>query len=208
MRKIIYSLFASLLCLSSLAQTEEMIQLEIGQKAPLTEYTLQNLEGELVTLKGLNQANGIIVVFSCNTCPFVVGSDKFEGWEKDYNDLAAYAAENKMAFVLVNSNQAKREDEDSFEAMRQHAEKNGYTMPYLLDANSTLANAFGAKTTPHVYMFNAEMKLVYKGSIDNSWDSKREADIPYLMQAMRQLVNGMEITMPESAPKGCSIKRI
>lgn len=205
--KVIFGLILLMICAPVFGQDESGINLEIGMKAPLTELRLLNLENEYTSLKEEKKANGIIVVFSCNTCPFVVGSDKFEGWEKDYNELAQLAAKNKMGFVLVNSNEAKRDGDDSQDNMIAHAAELGYTMPYLLDGNSTMANAFGAKTTPHVFMFDARMKLSYKGSIDNSWDSKKDVLVPYLKQAIVQSVKGEEISFPVTAPKGCSIKR-
>lgn len=207
MKNIVLSFIALTLFTFANAQNDNGINLEIGTTAPLTEYRMLDVNAEYHTLASLKGMNGIIVVFSCNTCPFVVGSAKFEGWEKQYNDLHAFAKENGFTLVLVNSNQAKRADEDSAEEMKKHAEEMGYTMPYLIDANSTMANAFGAKTTPHVYLFDRSMHLAYKGSIDNSWDSKAPIAIPYLRQAIMQLVEGKDISFPETAPKGCSIKR-
>jgi hypothetical protein len=81
-------------------------------------------------------------------------------------------------------------------------------MPYLVDENSKLANAFGAKTTPHIYFFNAEMNLVYTGSIDNIWDNKRKTDVPYLKNAIEAVGNGKKIKTDNTPPKGCSIKRV
>jgi thioredoxin-related protein len=207
MKKLILNLFVMMMASPLFSQTEDAPQLEIGVKAPLTEYPLYDLEGKQVTLKSQLKANGLIVVFSCNTCPFVVGSDKFEGWERMYNELAAYAAQNEIGFILVNSNEAKRDGDDSVEEMRKHAAELGYTMPYLVDHGSKLANAFAAKTTPHVFMMDGKMKLVYKGSIDNSWDSSRKVDIPYLKQAIQELSLGQTISFSETPPKGCSIKR-
>ena len=208
MRSLFLSLFLIVLALTSFGQNENEINLALGAKAPLTDLVLHDINGEFVSVKKYLKENGIIVVFSCNTCPFVVGSDRFEGWEKQYNDLAQYAAENNIGFILINSNQAKRENEDSFEAMIKHAQKMNYTMPYLEDANSTMANAYGAKTTPHVYFFGGDFTLKYKGSIDNSWDSKRKNDLAYLRMAIAEMIDGNDVSIPETAPKGCSIKRI
>ncbi len=208
MKKQLLCVLAAFIAFASFGQIEPEINLPLGAKAPLTDLIVQDISGEYVTLQNYVKENGIIVVFSCNTCPFVVGSGRFEGWEKQYNELAQLAADNNMGFVLVNSNQAKRDNEDSFEAMVKHAQDKGYTMPYLVDANSTMANAYGAKTTPHVFLFDAKVQLVYKGSIDNSWDSKRKKDIPYLKLAIEQLKKGKRISKPETAPKGCSIKRV
>ena len=80
-------------------------------------------------------------------------------------------------------------------------------MPYLVDVNSQLANALKAITTPHIYMFNADMELVYVGSIDNIWDSKRKSDEPYLKNAIQALGEGKKIKTANTAAKGCSIKR-
>lgn len=207
MKKLILSILALALLSPTMAQDRNGFNLELGMKAPLTEYKLSDIDGEFKTLKGLKGEKGIIVVFSCNTCPFVVGSKSFDGWEQQYNGLAEYADDRGISFILINSNQAKRDREDSPEAMKMHAEKAGYTMPYLMDVNSTVANAFGAKTTPHVYMFDSKLKLVYKGSIDNTWDTKAKLVVPYLEKAIREFNKGEEIVYPNTSPKGCSIKR-
>jgi hypothetical protein len=81
-------------------------------------------------------------------------------------------------------------------------------MAYVVDVNSTMANVFGAKTTPHVFLLNDEMKLVYMGSIDNIWDKERKADIPYVKNAMVELSGNKKIKMNSTPPKGCGIKRI
>ena len=94
------------------------------------------------------------------------------------------------------------------EEMKKRASDQGYTMPYLMDANHVVADAFGAKTTPHIYLFNEDKKHIYMGSIDNSWDSKREEDISYLSNALEQYGNGQKVKQKTTQPRGCSIKRI
>ena len=182
-------------------------ELQIGDKAPMTAEEFLNVDGQMLSIESLMKENGVIVIFSCNTCPFVVGNDDFEGWEKQYNDLFDKAAENNLGMVLINSNEAKREGDDSLEAMQKHAEKMGYKMPYLVDVDSKLADAYGAKTTPHVYVLNAKNVLVYKGSIDNIWDSKRTETTPYLYDVMDHLTNGTALKNNDTPPRGCSIKR-
>ena len=90
------------------------------------------------------------------------------------------AQNNDVGFVLINSNEAKRDGVDSFEEMTKHAQKNNYSMSYLLDENSELANFLKAKTTPHVFFFDGSFRLIYTGSIDNIWDGKRKKDISFL----------------------------
>lgn len=181
--------------------------LEIGQEMPLASSKMMGSDGSNYTLDGLKGENGLIVVFSCNTCPFVVGSDNFPGWESQYNALHEKAKSAKMGMVLVNSNAGKRADVDSQAEMKTHAESLGYTMPYVIDADAQFADAVGAKTTPHVYVFDNSNKLIYKGSIDNSWDTQKTALATYLMDAMDAISTGREITNNNTTPRGCSIKR-
>lgn len=182
--------------------------LKIGDKAPMSDVRIKNAGVRDFSLDELKMKNGLIVVFSCNSCPFVVGMNDFSGWEKDYASLNSKALSNEIGFVLVNSNEAKRGGDDSLEEMQKRAIAKGYEMPYLLDENSKLANEFGAKTTPHVYFFDKDMKLIYMGSIDNTWDSKRENDEPYLKNAIDEHAKGSKISKTISEPKGCGIKRV
>ncbi len=181
--------------------------LQIGDKMPLESTPMTSSSGTVHTLKELKGENGIVVVFSCNTCPFVVGSDNFAGWEGQYNALHEKAKAANMEMVLVNSNAAKRGDVDSREAMKKHAESLGYTMPYLIDANAALADAMGAKTTPHVYVFDKENTLIYMGSIDNSWDTQKTESEQYLIDVIDAVAAGNEISINSTTPRGCSIKR-
>ncbi len=192
----------------SFAQNEEMKILPLGQTVPMVNYKMENLDGKMMELASSTGEKGLLVVFSCNTCPFVVGSDNFEGWEKQYNELNKYASKHGYKMVLVNSNEAKRGDDDSPEAMQKRAKDKGYTMPYLIDKNSELADAFGARTTPHVFLLNNKMELVYTGAIDNKVDGKRSSDENYLKNAIEANASGKEIEINSTPPRGCSIKRI
>ncbi len=186
-------------------------QLKISDSAPLTDYQMESTDGKKLSLNDVKGKNGTLVIFSCNTCPFVVGMKDggFPGWEKDYDDIHKLADEKGFGVILVNSNEAKRkqdDSEDTMDEMRKRAQKKSYTIPYVLDKDSKLADAFGAKTTPHIYLFDKENKLIYTGSIDNTWDPKRKEDIPYLTNALNQFDG--KITVKESEPRGCSIKRV
>ncbi|MCR9170962.1 MAG: redoxin domain-containing protein [bacterium] len=181
--------------------------LNIGKKMPMSNYEMVGSDDETYTLSELIQENGLIVVFSCNTCPFVVGSSSFDGWEGQYNAIYEEAQANNIGMVLVNSNEAKRDGDDSKEEMAKHKEKQSYNMPYVVDKDSKLADAVGAKTTPHIYFFDGKGKLAFKGSIDNSWDTKREKLETYLLDAIAAVGNGTDIPVTSSTPRGCSIKR-
>lgn len=193
---------------SSAIVLEENKGLGIGDKAPLVDQKMKNIDEKMLSLNDLKKENGLVVVFSCNTCPFVVGSENFVGWEVQYNQLATTASTDKLGFVLINSNEAKRGNDDAFEAMQKRAKEKNYSMPYLVDSNHELADAFGAKTTPHVYVFDKNMQLVYQGAIDNTVDGKRKTDENYLTSAMHQLANASTITVNTTPPRGCSIKRL
>ena len=183
-------------------------ELAIGASAPLADQAMKNVDGAMMSLASSKGEKGLLVVFSCNTCPFVVGNgEKSEGWEGRYNDLAKFAARNDIGMVLVNSNEAKRGGDDSFEAMVAHAQKNRYTMPYLLDEKHKLADAFGATKTPHVFLFDGALKLVYRGAIDDNVSRAKEVKEHYLRNALTQLGKGAPIAQPETAAMGCSIKR-
>ncbi len=182
--------------------------LKIGKQMPMADRAMPGVDNTSKTLKDFMGENGLIVIFSCNTCPFVVGNDDFPGWERQYNTLFESASGHKIGMVLVNSNEAKRGGDDSMDQMKLHARDAGYKAPYVVDENHELADAVGAKTTPHVYVFDKEQRLVYKGSIDNSWDSKRESDEHYLMEVIEHLDGGKKIKENSTPPRGCSIKRV
>ncbi|MGB1031621.1 MAG: thioredoxin family protein [Flavobacteriales bacterium] len=182
--------------------------LEIGKVAPLGGMEMKGIDGSMNSLKTLNGERGLLVVFSCNTCPFVVGREgKSEGWENRYNDLHKQAEKMGFGMVLINSNEAKREGDDSMSEMQSHAKSAKYTMPYVVDKNHQLADAFGAKTTPHVYLFDADLKLAYKGAIDDNVDSADKVSKTYVQDAMAMLMKGQNPDPNSTKPLGCSIKR-
>jgi hypothetical protein len=204
------SLFLSLAGALLLAGTPLFAQEQaIGEKAPMPNAPMMGVDGQQHTLTSLKGDNGLLVVFSCNTCPFVVGNGtKTEGWEGRYNGLAELAESLNIGVVLVNSNEAKREGDDSFVAMKRHAAEAGYTMPYLMDEGSKLANACGARTTPHAYLYNKDMTLAYRGSIDDNVNRAEEVEENYLSVAMTRMAEGKKIKTQETKAVGCSIKRV
>ena len=204
------SLFLSLAAMAMMAAAPVLAQEQaIGEKAPMTTAPLIGVDGQSNTLLDLKGDNGLLVIFSCNTCPFVVGNGtKTEGWEGRYNDLAALAESLNIGMVLVNSNEAKREGDDSLPAMKRHAMEAGYTMPYVMDEGSKLANACGARTTPHVYLYNGNLELAYRGSIDDNVNRAEEVKERYLDTAMQRMADGKKIKTAETKAVGCSIKRV
>ena len=196
-------------CMTSAGIAEPQPELAIGSKAPLADVLMMNVNGTQMSLNTAAGPNGLLVVFSCNTCPFVVGNgEKSDRWEGRYNEVIAFARENGIGSVLVNSNEAKRKGDDSLEEMKQHAREAGYIAPYVVDARHKLADGFGARTTPHIYLFAGDFRLVYRGSIDDSVNSAADVKERYLEDAITKMVAGKKVKPAITKAIGCSIKRM
>lgn len=164
--------------------------------------TVITLDNEDKMLREMAGEKGTMLVFSCNTCPFVIA------WEDRYNDLFDLAKANGVNMILVNSNEAFRGDEDSHENMKAHAEKMGYKMPYVIDQNHAIADILVAKTTPHVFLFDNNFNVLYRGAIDDNHKSADAVEKTYAADALNALGNGKAIPVVESKALGCSIKRV
>ncbi len=179
----------------------KMGKLSIGDKAVLTDVKMIDVTGKEVSLNDVKKENGLLVLFSGNTCPFVMK------WEGRYNDLKAWADKNKVGMIVLNSNYQNRDGADSMEAMKKKAKEQDYRFYYVVDKESQIANAYGGQTTPHAFLFNKDFELAYKGAIDDNYDSADEVKQAYLKDAISGLSEGTEIATKETKPVGCSIKR-
>lgn len=178
-----------------------------GTVVDVSAVQLVSVKNESKSLNDFKGENGVLIIFTCNTCPFVVGKDAgFPGWEKDYNSITALAKARGFGVVLVNSNEAERKTSDSPEKMQEHALSSHFTAPYIIDNGHKLADALQAKTTPHVYLFDNKNNLLYTGVIDNSYDPKAVVVESYLVEAINSW--DKEITVKSTKPIGCSIKRV
>ncbi|MFZ1694780.1 MAG: thioredoxin family protein [Flavobacteriales bacterium] len=191
-----------------LLAAHELPNLNIGDAMPAAEVKMKNVDEKMVSLKDLAGRNGTLVIFSCNTCPFVVGSEGSEGWEGRYPELMAVGARFGVPVVLINSNEAKRGDGDSFADMQTHYKEKKYTGAYLLDEGHQVADAFGARTTPHVFLFNKDGKLAYKGAIDDNVANAAEVKERWAYNAIDKMVAGQPIEPATTRNIGCSIKRM
>ena len=177
-------------------------ELPIGAAMPKAEVKMKDVSGKEVTLRDAAKKNGLLVMFSCNTCPYVIKN------QQRTTEVANYANTKDIGIILVNSNEGQRSDDDSYAAMQQYAKKHGYKWNYVLDENSVLADAFGAKKTPECYLFNKAGKLVYHGAIDDNPSNESAVSRKHLKEAMDQLLKGEEISVKTSKSVGCSIKRL
>jgi len=175
--------------------------LAIGSEIPLDGVMLMNVIGDPTSLIQAKTQKGLIVMFSCNTCPFVI---KAQPKTKKAMDLAKKL---EMGMVVVNSNQAQRGAEDSRENMAAYARREGYTVPYVMDEQSQLADAFGATRTPEVFVFNGEGKLVYKGALEDNPAEPEKSTKLFLENALKALDQHTAISPAETKSIGCSIKR-
>ena len=175
-------------------------ELEIGSTMPLKDLELADISGKNITLANAKGDAGTLVVFSCNTCPWVIR------WEDRYVSLANTYAQKGIGMIAVNSNAARFGGEDSLEEMVEHAKNNGYNFPYAQDPESELATAFGATKTPHIYLFNGDDKLVYRGAIDDNAKNAKKVDVPFLANAIDALLAGNPISPQTTKALGCSIK--
>lgn len=176
-------------------------KLKIGDVASLTDVKMLDVSGEKVALEDVRKENGLVLIFSGNTCPFV------KAWEGRFSEIKDWAHKNKVGFIVVNSNHTTRDGGDSYEKMKVHAKEQGYDFNYVVDEKSKLANAYGGQTTPHAFLFDKNMKLVYKGAIDDNYKNAEDVKKAYLKEAISAIASGKEISRSVTKPMGCSIKR-
>jgi hypothetical protein len=175
--------------------------LPIGSPLPKADVRVKDVSGKEVTLQEAKQANGLLVMFSCNTCPYVLRN------QSRTNKVCDYARGHQVGVILLNSNEGDREGGNSFADMQSYAKQQGYTWFYALDRNSVLADAFGASRTPECYLFDKSGRLVYHGAIDDSPGDPREVRRSHLQYAMDEMLAGKAVSVKESRSVGCSISR-
>lgn len=175
--------------------------LSIGDELPKATVSLKDVSGKEITLKDAAKANGLLVMFSCNTCPVVKEN------QARTKEVLTLAQQNNIGVVVLNSNEANRQSVDSYEAMQAYSKEQGYQWVYAVDKDNELADAFGATKTPEVFMFSSTGKLVYHGAIDDSPQDADAASKPYLKNAIAELTTGKAISVSTSKSIGCSIKR-
>jgi peroxiredoxin len=196
MKKLLFSV----LLLGALVCTQAQ-SLTIGSDLPMGDVKMKDISGKEISIKESIQQNGVLVMFSCNTCPYVVKN------QQRTLDVAAYAKQNNIGIILLNSNEGSRSDVDSYSAMQQYAKGQQYNFPYVVDQDSKIANAFGATRTPEIFLFDANGKLQYKGAIDDNPNDAGNVKRVHAREAITELVAGKSVSVRESRSVGCSIKR-
>jgi peroxiredoxin len=176
-------------------------QLKPGENA--VPFTLKNVDSKMVSLSDYKDQKGVILVFTCNPCPFSVAyEDRIIALHKNY-------AEAGYPVVAINPNDDAISPDDSFEKMKQRAKEKNFPFPYLKDETQEVYKAYGATRTPHVYLLKNEkgkFKVAYIGTIDdNAMDAKGVSE-RYVDQAIRALETGEKVSPEQAKAIGCTIK--
>ncbi len=172
--------------------------LQPGQKA--IDFKLTSTEGKEYTLSDFDEYKYLVVFFTCNHCPYVIGSDEVtRATAEKYHDKG-------VRFVGINSNSEKTYAEDSYPNMVARMESYKFPWLYLYDRDQSIARAYGALRTPHFYVFNEERVLVYTGrGVDSPRDTSRMT-VNDLDRALDELTSGKTISVPVTNPIGCNVK--
>ncbi len=176
-------------------------QLEIGQPAP--GFELPGVDGNRYNLEDYRgKVKALAVIFSCNHCPYVIK------WEDRMIDLAKEYKDRGFELIAVCSNDPARYPQDSFANMKVRAREKGFPFPYVHDETQEVARAYGAKVTPHVFLFDGDLKLRYRGAIDDNPDLENRPTANYLKDAVEALLAGEPDAVGTSKTRevGCSIK--
>lgn len=172
--------------------------LELGQKAP--DFDLPGVDGKNHSLASYKNAKALIVVFSCNHCPYVIGSeDRMIKLAKDY-------APKGVVLVAINSNETAEHTTDSFEHMVIRSHEKHFPFDYLQDESQEVATAYGALRTPHFYVFDADRKLRYTGRMDDSPRLEASAKTHELRDALDAILAGKKPAQEMTNPIGCNVK--
>jgi len=179
---------------------DEPAPIALGAAVPKADVKMKNVDGKEISVADVRGPKGTLVIFTCNHCPFV------KQWERRIVDLGnAYAAQG-IGVIAINANDPKVNAEDGFEAMQQRAKERGMKFPYVVDADSGVARAFGASRTPEAFLFDKDGKLVYHGTIDDNGKDAAQVKEPYLKDALAAVVAGKTPPKQETKALGCSIK--
>ncbi len=172
--------------------------LTIGEMAP--DFTLEATDGKIYSLKDFNDTEILVIFFTCNHCPYVIGSDEVT------RKTALHFEKQGIKFIAINSNSKNTYTEDSFENMAKRMEKEKFPWIYLYDPDQKIALAYGALRTPHFYVFDKDRKLVYTGrGVDNPKDTDK-IKVNDLWNALNEYISDKKITTPVTNPIGCNVK--
>lgn len=197
----LFAVIVLTLTLSAFTVTIDEGGYKIGDIA--TDFSLENIDGKMVSLSDFKDAKGFIVVFTCNTCPYAVAyEDRVEALNKKYADKG-------YPVVAIMPNNTDVKPGDSMEEMKARAKAKGFTFPYLMDKGQKIYPQYGATKTPQVYLLEKTKKgnvVKYIGAIDDNYKDASAVKTKYVENAVDALLKGKEIEVKETRAIGCTIK--
>ena len=168
-----------------------------------TDFNLKNIDGEFVSLSDYPEANGFVVVFTCNHCPYAVA------YEVRLVELSEQVKKMGFPLIAINPNDASRYPMDSYEQMQVRAAQRGFNFPYLHDETQEIAKNYGATRTPHAFVLkrkdNGELEMVYEGAIDDNWQHANAVTVNYITSAITNIKAG-QLPNAHAPAVGCTIK--
>ena len=174
---------------------------KIGDKA--TDFSLENIDGSMVSLADYKSAKGFIVIFTCNTCPYAqLYQDRIEALNKKY-------ASKGYPVIAIQPNDTDLKPGDNLQAMAKVAKEKGFTFPYLLDKDQNIYPKYGATKTPHVFVLEKTDQgniVRYIGAIDDNYQSADLVKTKFVENAVDELLKGNSVSQTETKAIGCSIK--
>ena len=172
--------------------------LQIGEKAP--DFKLPATDGKTYSLSDFDDADTLVVFFTCNHCPYVVGSD-----EVTRRTAEKYAPKG-VKFVGINSNSKNTHPNDDFDHMVERMKEHKFPWVYLRDEPQDVAKAYGGLRTPHFFVFDRDRKLVYTGrGVDQPRDTSKMT-VNDLERALDEHLAGKPVSVPLTNPIGCNVK--
>lgn len=174
---------------------------DIGSNAK--NFSLPNINGKMVSLTDFKDAKGIVVVFTCNTCPYA------KAYEQRIIDLDKKYASQGFPVVAINPNDVGQQPGDSMQEMAKRAKEKGYTFPYLRDDSQEVTKMYGATKTPHIYLLsnnNGVYTVEYIGALDDSPREEGDVTARYVEDAIAALMKGQKPTITNKRAIGCTIK--
>lgn len=172
--------------------------LQIGAEAQ--DFTLAATDGKTYRLSDFDDARVLVIFFTCNHCPYVLGSDEVT------RQTADKFASRGVKFVGINSNSRNTYPEDDFDHMVARMEEHKFPWVYLCDESQEVALAYGALRTPHFYVFDANRKLIYTGrGIDNPRETGKMT-VNDLENVLEEHLAGKPVSVPVTNPIGCNVK--
>jgi len=175
-------------------------EIDLGSKLPSEDIKMLDISGKKISLADAKGENGLLVIFSCNTCPWV------KRWEDRYVELAKTYKPKGVGVIAINSNESNFQSSESLDEMRKIAEEKKYNFFYAMDDGSKLAKEFGASKTPHVFLFDKNDNLVYRGAVDDNPKTAKKVKKPYVASAIDAMLVGNDIKYASTKALGCGIK--